>query len=288
MYAIGAAFESVGLIPVVVSPERFRTSRQLWSYSGLGIVMRSSSDWVRAGNRWVRSEVAKNRGLNPRRNSTLKAIFKGAATTEITNLGSDPLRGDYERLLEQGTKPNLAKLTLEAPGSVRPSATSKAIIHARRSGRCVGLVANEHAVPWPQRRVRFEGEHPLDRWHAAEAAHAPRIDYAPTRLLKAGTTVDVTCDYDNPTDQSLRFGESAATNEMCIFSGLYYGARSCEPADDGAHHDSKDGSRIVFSEERLTNSTARRQCSPCRTPDRESFLVAFRSQSAWPPSPSVA
>jgi transposase len=100
------------LIPVVVSPERFRTSRQLWSYSGLGIVMRSSSDWVRAGNRWVRSEVAKNRGLNPRRNSTLKAIFKGAATTVITNLASDPLRGDYERLLEQGTKPNLAKLTL--------------------------------------------------------------------------------------------------------------------------------------------------------------------------------
>jgi transposase len=32
------------LIPIVVSPGRFRTKRQFWSYCGLGIVMRSSSD----------------------------------------------------------------------------------------------------------------------------------------------------------------------------------------------------------------------------------------------------
>jgi len=100
------------LIPIVVSPERFRTSRQFWSYSGLGVVMRSSNDWVRAGNRWLRSDVAKTRGLNPRKNSTLKMIFKGAATTVITHRGNEPLHKDYERLLEQGTKPNLAKLTL--------------------------------------------------------------------------------------------------------------------------------------------------------------------------------
>jgi transposase len=34
------------LMPIVVSPARFRTKRQFWSYCGLGIVMRSSSDWV--------------------------------------------------------------------------------------------------------------------------------------------------------------------------------------------------------------------------------------------------
>jgi len=33
-------------VPVIVTPERFRTARQLWSYAGLGIVMRSSSDCV--------------------------------------------------------------------------------------------------------------------------------------------------------------------------------------------------------------------------------------------------
>ena len=36
------------LIPVVVTPHRFRTARQFWSYCGLGITMRSSSDWVDA------------------------------------------------------------------------------------------------------------------------------------------------------------------------------------------------------------------------------------------------
>ena len=35
------------LIPVVVTPHRFRTARQFWSYCGLGIMMRSSADWVR-------------------------------------------------------------------------------------------------------------------------------------------------------------------------------------------------------------------------------------------------
>ena len=34
------------VVSVVVTPDRFRTRAQFWSYSGLGIVMRSSSDWV--------------------------------------------------------------------------------------------------------------------------------------------------------------------------------------------------------------------------------------------------
>ena len=36
------------LVPIVVSPHRFRTVRQFWSYCGLGIVMRTSSDWTQA------------------------------------------------------------------------------------------------------------------------------------------------------------------------------------------------------------------------------------------------
>jgi transposase len=50
------------MVPVIVTPERFRTSRQLWSYSGLGIVMRTSNDWVRDGDRWVRAPVRSTRG----------------------------------------------------------------------------------------------------------------------------------------------------------------------------------------------------------------------------------
>ena len=99
-------------IPVVVTPERFRTSRQFWSYSGLGIVMRSSSDYVQADGGWKWAPVLKTRGLSRRFNHTLKYVFKGAATTVITKPAGCPLRDDYHRLLEAGTKPNLAKLTL--------------------------------------------------------------------------------------------------------------------------------------------------------------------------------
>jgi hypothetical protein len=42
----------------------------------------------------------------------LKSIFKGAATTVITQRNKDPIYGRYERLLDGGTKPTLAKLSL--------------------------------------------------------------------------------------------------------------------------------------------------------------------------------
>jgi len=99
-------------VPVVITPHRFRTSRQLWSYAGLGLVMRSSSDWVKASSGWVRAETAKTRGLNRCFNRTLKYVFKGAATTVITKRRDSPLGQRYLKLLEGGTKPNLAKLTL--------------------------------------------------------------------------------------------------------------------------------------------------------------------------------
>jgi hypothetical protein len=51
--------------------------------------------------------------------------------------------------------------------------------------------------------------------------------FDPPRKLAAGSTIHVECDYQNDTPYSLGFGESAATNEMCIFAGSYY------PAADG-------------------------------------------------------
>jgi len=43
---------------------------------------------------------------------TLKAIFKGAATTVIGRREDEPIYRHYLRLLDGGTKPNLAKLTI--------------------------------------------------------------------------------------------------------------------------------------------------------------------------------
>jgi hypothetical protein len=46
--------------------------------------------------------------------------------------------------------------------------------------------------------------------------------------LELGTDTDITwtCNYNNPTDFTLTFGESAATNEMCILGGTFYPAAS--------------------------------------------------------------
>jgi hypothetical protein len=100
------------LVAIVVTPTRFRTTRQFWSYSGLGIVTRSSADWVREGRSWVRKPTAQTRGLNRNRHPELKAIFKGAATTIIEQMPNHPLHQDFQRMTEAGIKPNLAKLTL--------------------------------------------------------------------------------------------------------------------------------------------------------------------------------
>lgn len=101
------------LVAIVGDPHRFRTRRQFWSYCGLGIVMRSSSDWVRqrGSGGWVRADTQVSRGLTKRRHPVLKAVFKGAASTVIL-VAKGPLYEDYRRAVDAGRKPNLARLTL--------------------------------------------------------------------------------------------------------------------------------------------------------------------------------
>jgi transposase len=102
------------LVAIVVTPTRFRTTRQFWSYSGLAVVTRSSSDYERDNNgRWMRKQTAQTRGLNRNRQPLLKSIFKGAATTVIQQMPKHPLHQDFQRMIDEaGIRPNLAKLTL--------------------------------------------------------------------------------------------------------------------------------------------------------------------------------
>jgi transposase len=100
------------IVASVVSPNRFRTRQQFWSYCGLGIVMKSSSDWKRDGRgSFVRSETAQTRGLNRNRHPMLKDIFKGAALN-VESMTKHPLHADYQRMITAGMKPNLARLTI--------------------------------------------------------------------------------------------------------------------------------------------------------------------------------
>jgi transposase len=102
------------IVAIIADPRRFRTRQQLWSYSGLAVVTRSSSDWVQGERRgeWTRRDVQQTRGLNRQRNVVLKSVFKGAAKTVITQMPDHPLYAAYQRMLDNGTKPNLAELTL--------------------------------------------------------------------------------------------------------------------------------------------------------------------------------
>jgi len=101
------------IVATVLSPHRFRTSRQFWAYCGLAIVMRSSSDWTKAQGQWVRTNLQQTRGLNQNHQPLLKNVFKGAAMTiSSTKMSAHPLHQSYQRLLTSGTKPNLAQLTI--------------------------------------------------------------------------------------------------------------------------------------------------------------------------------
>jgi transposase len=101
------------MLPVVVTPYRFASKRAFWAYIGLAVVTRSSSDWVRAKDgQWVRAQTLQTRGLNRNFNRRLKDVFKGAATTVIGHAKDEPLHRHYQSLLDGGTKPNLAKLTI--------------------------------------------------------------------------------------------------------------------------------------------------------------------------------
>jgi len=98
------------IISSVGSPHRFRSKRQFWSYIGLAVVTRSSSDYRLVDNRMQKQrQAAQNRGLNTNYNHRLKSVFKAAALGAAQN---DAYREYYERLLAAGTRAELARLTL--------------------------------------------------------------------------------------------------------------------------------------------------------------------------------
>lgn len=68
------------IISALGSPHRFRTKRQFWTYCGLAVVTRSSSDYEIVGSELQRRpNTTKTRGLNREFNHRLKRVFKSAA-----------------------------------------------------------------------------------------------------------------------------------------------------------------------------------------------------------------
>jgi transposase len=99
------------LVALLQTPNRFRSKRQLWAYSGLALETRTSAD-----HRYVQGQLRRSkkqisiRGLNKDHNHDLKGLFKAAATTASVRPG--PFQDFYQRSLAKGIKPTMARLTL--------------------------------------------------------------------------------------------------------------------------------------------------------------------------------
>jgi len=99
------------LVGLMQTPHRFRTKRQLWTYSGLALETHDSAQYRYVQGQLQRSKKPQQlRGLNDNHNHDLKNIFKGAAMRASTCDG--PLRDFYQNLLAKGMRPTMAWLTL--------------------------------------------------------------------------------------------------------------------------------------------------------------------------------
>jgi hypothetical protein len=106
-----ARIRAAVLLGILQTPQRFRTKRQLWAYSGFGIETQSSADHRRVDGQLKRVKKQSSlRGLNRNCNHDLKNLFKGAAVVASSKPG--PLQEFYTTLLSKGIRPEMARLTL--------------------------------------------------------------------------------------------------------------------------------------------------------------------------------
>jgi len=99
------------LIAFIQTPHRFRTKRQLWTYSGLAIETRDSGEYRYVKGQLQRAKKHSNvRGLNKNHNHDLKYLFKSTAMRASCCAG--PLQDFYAARVARGIKPDMARLTL--------------------------------------------------------------------------------------------------------------------------------------------------------------------------------
>jgi transposase len=99
------------LLALMQTPHRFRSKRQLWTYSGLAVVTHVSAQHRYVDGQLQRSKKPQQiRGLNQNHNHAMKEIFKSTALNASRCAG--PLQDFYNSLLAKGMKPDMARLTL--------------------------------------------------------------------------------------------------------------------------------------------------------------------------------
>jgi transposase len=99
------------LVALMQTPHRFRSKRQLWTYSGLAVETHDSAQYRYVDGQLQRSKKPQQvRGLNQNHNHAMKEIFKSAALSATGRAGA--FQDCYAGLLAKGMKPELARITL--------------------------------------------------------------------------------------------------------------------------------------------------------------------------------
>ena len=99
---------SAMILAVTVTPYRFPTIKQFWSYCGLAVRSKITGEYELLGGQIRRTKRQPLiRGLNRNYSRTLKEVFKGAAV----NVAMGAWKAHYEARIAQGTKPSLVLLT---------------------------------------------------------------------------------------------------------------------------------------------------------------------------------
>ncbi len=94
---------------IVGTPHRFRTRKQFWTYCGLAVVTKTSSEYEMVNGQISRSKKRPLvRGLNRNYNRALKEVFKGAAKTAAAG----EWKSRFDAMVANGTPESLAHLTL--------------------------------------------------------------------------------------------------------------------------------------------------------------------------------
>lgn len=97
------------IIGFAITPYRFRTRKQFWTYCGLAVMSRITGEYVVIEGQVRHSKkLPLVRGLNRNYNRSLKEVFKGAAAT----VAMGPWKSRFDAMVANGTEPSLALLTL--------------------------------------------------------------------------------------------------------------------------------------------------------------------------------
>lgn len=98
------------LLAWVITPHRFRSKRQFWSYCGLKVICQSSSDYeVKNGALVKKQKVGQTFGLTKEYHRGLKNLFKGATLDSLRN---KQIRAFYEQLVNRGLKESVARVQI--------------------------------------------------------------------------------------------------------------------------------------------------------------------------------